>query len=41
VQTVDYTEPEEGIDATGQIAVQIHGNGKSEAWYKDIVIEEL
>src|SRR6266853_242649 len=41
VQTVDYTEPDEGIEQTGFIAVQIHGGGKAEAWYKDIVIEEL
>jgi hypothetical protein len=41
VQTVDYTETEEGIDRAGIIAVQIHGGPPSEAWYKDIVIEEL
>jgi hypothetical protein len=41
VQTVDYTETEEGIDRTGIIAVQIHGGPPSEAWYKDIVITEL
>jgi len=41
VQTVDYTEPDESIDQTGFIALQIHGGGKAEAWYKDIVIEEL
>jgi hypothetical protein len=41
VQTVDYTETEEGIDRTGIIAVQIHGGPPSEAWYKDIVIQEL
>lgn len=41
VQTVDYTETEEGIDRTGIIAVQIHGGPPSEAWYKDITIEEL
>jgi hypothetical protein len=41
VQTVDYTEPDESIEQNGLIAVQIHGNGKAEAWYKDIVIEEL
>jgi len=40
-QTVDYTEPEEGIDLSGIIAVQIHGGPPSEAWYKDIEIEEL
>jgi hypothetical protein len=41
LQTVDYTEPDEGIEQTGYIAVQIHGGGKAEASYKDIVIEEL
>ncbi len=41
VQTVDYTEPDEAIEQTGYIAVQIHGGGKAEARYKDIVIEEL
>lgn len=41
VQTVDYTEAEEGIDRTGIIAVQIHGGPPSEAWYKDISIREL
>ena len=41
VQTVDYTEPEENIEATGHIAVQIHGGPPSEAWYKDIRIKEL
>jgi hypothetical protein len=41
VQTVDYTEPDETIEQTGLIAVQVHGNGKTEAYYKDIVIEEL
>jgi hypothetical protein len=41
VQTVDYTEPDETIEQSGYIAVQIHGGGKAEAHYKDIVIEEL
>jgi hypothetical protein len=41
VQTVDYTEADEAIPQTGRIAVQIHGGGKAEARYKDIVIEEL
>jgi hypothetical protein len=41
VQTVDYTEPDEAIEQTGFIAVQIHGGGKAVASYKDIVIEEL
>jgi hypothetical protein len=42
VQTVDYTEEDGTIAAVdGYIAVQVHGNGKTEAWYKDIAIEEL
>ena len=41
VQTVDYTEKDEGIDRSGIIAVQIHGGPPSEAWYKDIYIKEL
>ncbi len=41
VQTVDYTETDESIVQTGRIAVQIHGGGKAEARYKDLVIEEL
>ncbi len=40
-QTVDYTEPEADISLTGVIGLQIHGGGPSEAWYKDIVIEEI
>ena len=41
VQTVDYTEPDDAIVQKGRIAVQIHGGGKAEARYKDLVIEEL
>jgi hypothetical protein len=41
VQTVDYTETEPGIDLTGIIAVQIHGNATSIVSYKDLMIEEL
>ncbi len=41
VQTVDYTEKEEGIDRTGIIGLQIHSGGPTEAWYKDISIVEL
>ena len=41
VMTVDYTEPESGIEQSGLIAVQIHGGAKAVASYKDIVIEEL
>jgi len=41
VQTVDYTEPEAGLPASGVIALQIHGNAVSEVRFKDIVIDEL
>lgn len=41
VPTVDYTEAEDGIAERGIIAVQIHGGPPSEAWYKDITIQEL
>jgi len=40
-QTVDYTEPDESIEQTGLIGLQIHGGPPSEAWYKDIRIKEL
>ena len=41
VQTVDYTEAEAGIAQDGLIALQIHGGGPAEAWFKDIKILEL
>ena len=41
LKTVDYTEPDAKIPQKGIVAVQIHGGGKAEAWYRDIVIEEL
>jgi 3-keto-disaccharide hydrolase len=40
-QTVDYTEPDQGIEQTGLIGLQIHGGLPSEAWYKDIRIKRL
>jgi hypothetical protein len=41
LQTVDYTETDPNIEDHGVIAVQIHAGPPSEAWYKDIRIEEL
>ena len=41
LQTVDYTEEDATIPNHGIIAVQIHGGPPSEAWYKDITIQEL
>jgi hypothetical protein len=40
-QTVDYTEKSPSIPRTGIIGLQIHGGPPSEAWYKDVVIQEL
>jgi len=39
--TVDYTEADENIPQTGIIGLQIHGGGKAEAAFKNIVIQEL
>jgi len=41
IQTVDYTEPDPGIPRSGIIGVQIHGDAKSQVWYRNITIEEL
>ena len=41
LQTIDYTEKDANIDESGVIAVQIHSGPPSEAWYKDITIQEL
>ena len=38
VQTVDYTEQDPAIAASGVICVQIHSGPPSEAWYKDITL---
>jgi Domain of Unknown Function (DUF1080) len=40
-QTVDYIEQEEALEQSGIIGLQIHGGQPSEAWYRDITIEEL
>ncbi len=41
LKTVDYTETDAKIPQKGIVAVQIHGGGKAEAWYRDLAIEEL
>jgi hypothetical protein len=41
VATVDYTEPDGQIEQAGLIGLQIHGGPPSEAWYRDITLEEL
>jgi hypothetical protein len=37
-QTVDYTELDSSIPQTGYIGLQIHGGGKAQVSYKDLVI---
>lgn len=41
VTTVDYTEPDQAIEQAGLIGLQIHGGPPSEAWYRDLRLEEL
>lgn len=40
VLMVDYTEADESIPQSGRIGLQIHGGGRTEVRFKDIVIEE-
>jgi hypothetical protein len=39
--TVDYTEPDEKVERTGVVGLQIHGGAKAKAYYKGIRITEL
>ena len=41
VQSSEYEETDPKIEDYGVIAVQIHSGPPSEAWYKDITIQEL
>lgn len=41
VQTVDYTEEEDGIAESGVIALQIHSGPPAEAWYRNIRLTPL
>ena len=41
VLMVDYTEPDTAIPQQGLIGLQIHGGPPSEAWYRNLRIEEL
>lgn len=40
-KTVDYKEPEQGMDVPGFIALQVHSGPPIEVWFKDIRIREL
>ena len=39
--TVSYVEEEEGIEQTGKIALQIHGNCKAEIAFRNLMLEVL
>lgn len=41
VKTVDYLEPESTLPREGLIGLQVHGGGKLEVYYKDLIITEL
>jgi hypothetical protein len=41
VPMIDYTEADESLPQHGRIGLQIHGDAKAEAWFKDITIELL
>jgi len=41
VKTVDYTEPDESLEQTGLIGLQIHGGPPGEAWYRNITLTPL
>jgi hypothetical protein len=40
-QTVDFTETESGMEASGLIGLQIHGNCKAVIAFRNLTIEEL
>lgn len=40
-QTVDYTETDKAIPQSGYIGLQIHGNGKTMVFYKDLFLQEV
>ena len=40
-QTVDYTEADPAIPRSGRIGLQIHGGGKAEVHYRDLVLTPL
>ena len=40
-QTIDYTEPDASIAQRGRIALQVHGGGKVQVWYRQIRLRPL
>ena len=41
VKTVDYTEPDDAIERTGVIALQVHSGPPLEVHYKDVKLRQL
>jgi hypothetical protein len=41
VAMIQYVEDDDGIPQYGYIGLQVHGNGATEVWYKEITIQEL
>jgi Domain of Unknown Function (DUF1080) len=39
-QTVDYIESDQSLPQSGLIGLQIHGGGKAEVYYKDLMLTE-
>jgi hypothetical protein len=39
--TADYTEPDDRIERSGLICLQIHGGAKAKVYYKDITVTEI
>ena len=40
-QTIDYPEPYTSIPQRGRIALQVHGGGKVEVWYRNLRVRAL
>ena len=40
-QTIDYTETDPAIPRDGLIGLQIHGGGKAQIHYRDLMIQEI
>ncbi|HNR97804.1 MAG TPA: DUF1080 domain-containing protein [Planctomycetota bacterium] len=41
VKTVDYVEPDESLEQTGLIGLQLHGGPPGEVWYRNLVLTPL
>ena len=40
-QTIDYTEPDAAMPQRGRMALQVHGGGKAQVWYRQIRVRPL